>query len=129
MKVMTCELNKNALDALVAECLGISVTKSSPSYGYLLFDSDAYPEFRNDHDATYQRFHPSTNWSQGGVIIAREGIELLCESLGFRWAAVPQRGPEWRGPTPLIAAMRCCVGSKLGDVVEVPYELLEGESK
>lgn len=27
------------------------------------------------------------------------------------------------GPTPLIAAMRCYVASKLGDVVDVPEEL------
>jgi hypothetical protein len=29
------------------------------------------------------------------------------------------------GPTPLIAAMRCYVASKLGDEVEVPDELLQ----
>ena len=66
----------------------------------------------------------STDWSQGGPIIEREGIELLCESLGFRWVAIPQKGPEWRGPTPLIAAMRCYVASKLGDEVEIPEGLL-----
>ena len=71
-------------------------------------------------DGTYT---PSTNWSQGGPIIEREGIELLCETLGFRWVAMPQKGPEWRGPTPLIAAMRCYVASKLGDEVEIPKEL------
>ena len=65
----------------------------------------------------------STDWSQGGPIIEREGIELLCESLGFRWVAIPQKGPEWRGTTPLIAAMRCYVASKLGDEVEIPEEL------
>jgi hypothetical protein len=27
------------------------------------------------------------------------------------------------GPTPLIAAMRCYVASKLGDAVEIPEEL------
>jgi hypothetical protein len=68
--------------------------------------------------------HPySTDWADGGPIIEREGIELLCESLGFRWVAMPQKGPEWRGPTPLIAAMRCYVASKLGDEVDVPEEL------
>ena len=30
------------------------------------------------------------------------------------------------GPTPLIAAMRCYVASKLGDEVEVPVELQGG---
>ena len=28
------------------------------------------------------------------------------------------------GPTPLIAAMRCFVASKLGDEVDIPKELL-----
>jgi len=68
-------------------------------------------------------FSPSTRWAQGGPIIEREGIELLCESLGFRWVAAPQMGPEWRGPTPLVAAMRCYVASKLGYEIEVPEEL------
>ena len=67
---------------------------------------------------------PSTDWKQGGPIIEREGIELLCEILGFRWVAIPQKGPEWRGPTPLIAAMRCYVASKLGDEVDIPEELV-----
>ena len=31
-----------------------------------------------------------------------------------------------RGPTPLIAAMRCYVASKLGDEVDVPEEFLNG---
>jgi len=31
------------------------------------------------------------------------------------------------GPTPLIAAMRCYVASKMGDEIDVPTEL--GESK
>ena len=65
----------------------------------------------------------TSDWAQGGPIIEREGIELLCESLGFRWVAIPQKGPEWRGTTPLIAAMRCYVASKLGDEVEIPEEL------
>jgi len=34
---------------------------------------------------------------------------------------------EWGcyGPTPLIAAMRCYVASKLGEEVEAPEELLD----
>ena len=42
----------------------------------------------------------STDWAQGGAIIERERI-----------------------PTPLIAALRCYVASKLGDEVEIPKEL------
>jgi len=42
-----------------------------------------------------------------------------------RWvAALPWPNRFNFGPTPLIAAMRCFVASKLGDEVDVPEELL-----
>jgi hypothetical protein len=65
---------------------------------------------------------PSTNWAHGGPIIERERIDVLYEH-DLRWIAVPQKGIESYGPTPLIAAMRCYVASKLGDEVEIPEGL------
>lgn len=71
----------------------------------------------------------STNWAQGGPIIEREGVtvskEKGCWSAYFRDNLFEDDGSEhWQtGPTPLIAAMRCFVASKLGDEVEVPEEL------
>lgn len=65
----------------------------------------------------------STDWSQGGPIIERENIALYPHGDGTYEAEVflnPKRGA---GPTPLIAAMRCFVASKLGDEVDVPEEL------
>ena len=84
-------------------------------------------------------FHPSTDWAQGGPIIEREGIELLCNTSALQAAAYKNANPDWfaclkfkradhwHGPTPLIAAMRCYVASKLGDEVDVPNELTKGE--
>ena len=63
----------------------------------------------------------STNWAQGGPIIERERIEL--EHDGFIWWARIKADEDYSGPTPLIAAMRCYVASKLGDEVEIPEEL------
>lgn len=68
----------------------------------------------------------STDWSQGGPIIEREQLNLSC--LGNnKWEVWPNYGMNdttyCKGPTPLIAAMRCYVASKLGDEVEVPHEL------
>jgi hypothetical protein len=81
-------------------------------------------------DLRYQQFQYSTDWSQGGPLIERERIEL-------RYHAVVVAGIWYRdgigidecthkaiGPTPLIAAMRCFVISKLGEEVEVPDGLL-----
>lgn len=64
----------------------------------------------------------STDWAFGGPIIERERIDVLYEH-DLRWIAVPQKGIESYGPTPLVAAMRCYVASKLGDTVDIPEEL------
>lgn len=65
---------------------------------------------------------PSTDWSQGGTIIERERIELKDDG-GTDWLASHNNESVEFGPTPLIAAMRCLVASKLGDEVEIPEEL------
>ena len=90
----TYDLTGPALDWAVAEASGTPIYRSGKTLTRIDMDGSVY-------------WQPSTDWAQGGPIIEREGIELLCESLGFRWVAMPQKGPEWRGPTPLIAAMRC----------------------
>jgi hypothetical protein len=69
----------------------------------------------------------STDWSQGGPIIERERISLLTFGL-VNWKATFDYGggstSDQYGPTPLIAAMRCYVASKLGNDIEVPKELI-----
>lgn len=69
----------------------------------------------------YICYSPSANWAQGGPIVEREKI-TVSDSLDF-WAAGYNGTLRYFGPTPLIAAMRCFVMSKLGEVVEVPEEL------
>lgn len=71
-----------------------------------------------------REFQPSTNWAQGGPIIEREGIELFRNNEKDYWFTSKTRGGAYgTGSTPLIAAMRCYVASKLGDEVDVPEEL------
>ena len=70
---------------------------------------------------------PSTDWSQGGPIIEREHISIIdCDGYDF-WRADKMNAQAQvvtaYGPTPLIAAMRCLLAAKLGDVVEIPEEL------
>ena len=67
----------------------------------------------------------STDWAQGGSIIEREKIAIETGEDAFDqpWYATV-RDIDSYGPTPLIAAMRCFVASKLGDEVEIPEELL-----
>lgn len=72
-------------------------------------------------------FHPSTDGEQGGAIIERERYALSWSRLWQQWEVPHPRNAALGiiGPTPLIAAMRCYVASKLGDEVDVPEELLE----
>jgi hypothetical protein len=73
----------------------------------------------------------SSDWLVGGPIIEQEGVEL--RYWGFHsvpWRASIDGGTdagialyEGYGTTPLIAAMRCFVASKLGDDIDVPKEL------
>jgi hypothetical protein len=76
------------------------------------------------HDEPFPSY--STDWAQGGPIIERERISLF-EDVND-WSAKasidhPLWDKRWAGPTPLIAAMRCFVASKLGDTIEIPNEL------
>ena len=92
----------------------------------------------------------STDWAKAGPIIERERIHLTAYHRSWGAYAWPNHtGEPWptdyeervrlskgkpasemllrHGSTPLIAAMRCYVASKLGDEVDVPDELLQGE--
>lgn len=68
-----------------------------------------------------QSFRPSTNWAQAGPIIERERIRL--DPRGVWVAGHDSSNDEYLGPTPLIAAMRCYVASKLGNDISIPEEL------
>lgn len=111
MKVKTADLTGPSLDWAVAKC--------------------ELPEGWNDAEIVLgEGTDYSTDWSLGGPIIEREKITMLyCEG-----EYVAGTNPECfdgqvfmyhkqYGPTPLIAAMRCYVASKLGDTIEVPEEL------
>jgi hypothetical protein len=115
----TSELTGAALDWAVAKCEGLPVTEKHYDLRFI----DEYPY--------------STDWAQGGPIIERENITIErdvklrgCAVVGFYdWRASHPKnyGGLIRysgvGPTPLIAAMRCYVASKLGDTVNIPEEL------
>jgi hypothetical protein len=117
MKIETSKLTGAALDWAVAKCESYPVSMSKT--GYLIFCD---PLIQCGPRGT--QYSPSTNWSQGGPIIEREGIAI--GKGDEQWAAFANADTEegTQGPTPLIAAMRCYVASKLGDTVDIPEELL-----
>jgi len=106
----TSELTGTALDWAVAKA-------AEEMFGF--YSGDFYVV---GEDAPY---HPSTNWAQGGPIIERERLSVVCQQghPPFWSAGCPRAVYKGYGPAPLVAAMRCYVASKLGDEVEIPEEL------
>jgi hypothetical protein len=101
----TSELTGAALDAAVAQCENMAIEYVDDGITRCLL----LP--------TGGRFSPSSNWAQGGPIIEREWIDLHCvnDSLWMADCSTPDGLIMGSGATPLIAAMRCYVASKLGD--------------
>ena len=113
----TSERTGAALDWAVAKCEQRAGANISEGYAgsLLVVDDNGFGA-----PAAY-----STNWAQGGPIIERERISIRPDTASPMFRAFVIRPPHgltnrYIGPTPLIAAMRCYVASKLGDDVEGP---------
>ena len=128
--IQTKDLTGAALDWAVAKCEGMQLHRNALLDGQVKegwWVSGYYMDPNNWIPLSLLNF--STNWAQSGPIIEREGITVSKEDGGwsayFRDNLFNDDGSEhWQtGPTPLIAAMRCFVASKLGAEVEVPEEL------
>jgi hypothetical protein len=122
----TSELTGPALDWAVAQCESYTCKFDDEVSGAWLVPAEPYLF----DEMPLGKFKPSTNWAQGGPIIERERIAIDGDAEdGTSWAASTRDAAcYWVGPTPLIAAMRCYVASKLGDEVDVPPELTNKES-
>lgn len=114
LKVKTAELTGAALDWAVAKCEGRREPEVVNNFAVAWY--------------TWSNTHYSTNWALGGPIIERELINVIYMQGSQHWMSTLfqptlDTTPRSEGPTPLIAAMRCYVASKLGDTVEIPKEL------
>jgi hypothetical protein len=114
----TSELTGAALDWAVAKCESIEVSGNKRG---LIFNALLTLGHISRGQSSHQAYSPSTNWAQGGPIIEAWAIDV--GTYRGAWRAARHVGilPTYGyGPTPLIAAMRCYVASKMGDTVEVP---------
>jgi len=102
----TSELTGAALDWAVAMCEGL-INGNDLDKGFIL----------------EKGYTPSTDWAQGGPIIERERISVDAMYDTREWVASMENTKGYASSTPLIAAMRCYVASKLGYEVELPEEL------
>ncbi len=121
-KIKVSVATDNKLNWMVAKCLGFS--------DFTFWHTGAVTTRQPNGIIINHNY--SENWLQGGPIIEREKLATSFYNEALGWACFQSRRigadgvlcRDWFGPTPLIAAMRCYVASKLGDEVEVPEELM-----
>ncbi len=109
------------------ELTGVALDWAAATAEKVAFEFDCGALIINGSDY----YCPSEDWAQGGAIIEQEEISISREFSSGRiewaaWTPAPFRDDAEAfgyGETPLIAAMRCYVASKLGDEVEIPSEL------
>lgn len=119
--VNIADASVNTLDYLVAQ-----ITKPCRvRFGPNVVSHDPFLDGRR------KLYRPSQAWEDGGPIIERHEIGIKRNapcSAGRQWEASPsitRAGGKWGyGTTPLIAAMRAFLISKLGERAEVPEEFL-----
>ena len=119
------ELEGAALDAAVAKAEGIAglVEKDGRMCHEVEWDPET-SSWRDDLKAfkMWVDYAPSARWEHGGLIIEREHIGFIYLRNQGHWVAQGDgerldRPRSMRGPTPLIAAMRAFVASRLGDEI------------
>lgn len=131
MKIKTSELTGAALDRAVMLADGFTYQVGMPTSEWAADNACEASIWRRSPGGTWACMrcssdgYPSTDWSQGGPIIERESISV-CPASDAPWMACDSQGKNRHtGPTPLIAAMRCFVASKLGNEVDIPDELIK----
>lgn len=128
-KVKTKNLCGAKLNYAVAVALGHSVHIDAVLHGHVMHGPwvSGHVHDQNVWIQLYQ-FRPSENWARGGQSID-EHIHRLTKLGDREWMTHktcydnPEVYHNGYGQTPLIAAMRCFVSSKLGEYVEIPDNL------
>lgn len=122
MKIKVSEASGIVLDWMVAKCEGYTPINHSRLATVMVERRNARGVMQPEH-ITSLRF--SADWAQGGPIIEREKIATNFSVKRNCWFAENFMETDAEsGTTPLEAAMRCYVASKLGEEVEVPNELI-----
>ena len=140
MKIKIAEASELVIDFLVAKCeIPNDVRDNRPRFWLHPNNPKLVCRETYNHETNpkgYELCRYSTDWAQGGPIIDREklcvGYQHQCDPeyvplldpATICWARTTAGGYLKYGPTPLVAALRCFVASRLGDEVEVPDELL-----
>lgn len=142
IEVRTENLSEAALDYAAAQVAGVpffrmgagwpgnSEVNEAARLGPVII-MDLMNKLRFEAGSCFVAWSPSTEWSQAGVLVER--LEVTIYAARHMWKKADGWGAQiyianhpliLRGETPLIAACRAIVASKLGDTVKIPKELV-----
>lgn len=124
MEVRTSELTDLALDWAVATLEGYGGLRNNPH----LFNQALIMNRKDGQCVLFSTLNFSANWTIAGPIIEKEKMDIKWVTANRCRACLDWLDEgffEDFGPTPLIAAMRCFVASRLGDEIDIPEELLK----
>jgi hypothetical protein len=115
MRTKIQELSGVDLDQAVADAVGVKV-------GICLGGYLALADSIKHHRYCAKGYSPSTDWAQGGPLLEEYAIGVIAIS-DAEWAAVEQiTHCHGRGPTYLVAAMRCLVASLVAESTPQPAD-------
>jgi hypothetical protein len=138
MKIKTSNLTGAALDWAVATCEGYDAHSYMRNIDIIRGVNGKCTGIQVPTNRQYVWFAPSKSWADGGPIIEREGIELICNLTATEAARFKEANADWQAfyrdkrstedrsfsTTPLVAAMKAFVRRRLGDEIDLPEGLV-----
>lgn len=122
IEVKTADLTGEALAWAVGKAEGQEVLLAPPIYGN---PWRVFVRYTGEVTIREVRYNPWEDWAIGGPLIQkyRVGFGLYSDSF-FAVSGLDDTPGDADGSTHLIAACRAIVDAKLGDIVQLPKELI-----
>ncbi|WP_145257062.1 phage protein NinX family protein [Pseudomonas sp. DE0157] len=129
IEVETTDLAGEALGWAVGKAEGLELELEPPHYGA---SWRVFARHRYTATEEAKRYNPWEDWSLGGNLIDKYSAMIrgypnqMYESLAIARVRISGALAWQSGQTPLIALCRVIVAAKVGDIVQVPKELMVG---
>lgn len=125
IEVKTADLAGEALGWAVGKAEGLEVFLAPPEYGSPWRVFALYRAAATEHT---KRYNPWEDWTLGGPLIEKHMVSLHCpQSTDDVWAGwvITDKGEFCQaGDSATTSACRAIVAAKLGDIINVPKELV-----
>lgn len=122
IEVKTADLSGEALGWAVGKAEGLDLQLAPPGYNGVPWR--VFARYQGQAIEHTKRYNPWENWALGGPLIDRLQVEILRSGPVVHAKLYGLTNAAGAGDSALIAACRAIVAAKLGDIVQVPKELM-----